>query len=664
MSKRLRFLIVIVVLVAVGFMLWPTIQWYFLWDQSTRDQASYTVGTIKNEAQRFAQQGVLVFNNRYELDKTAALDLSAASDGFAIDDIPDSLRLEAFSALKDEVLKLYKKAKHKVPSTLSYDLVKGAFVATDETTTIETLDLLAQENMKTVLEAYKREQLFSFKDKADRIIQLGLDLAGGVSYTLEADIEGYAESENKIAYEAALEEATLKLQEKNSSLTKEEAQEQAKSEGISYKEYNLSSSSNVDKIMEIAIQQITERVDIYGASEPDIRRIGKNWIQVDLPGAKDPERLKRLLMGKGSLNFHVVDDEQTSLLYTWLSENYNNPQLVKILADFNDGQVLPVNELAGIKSGYIVVGTYDKDSYREDRRSGWTVIKEEPGMAGSLVDGAYVSQADSAGAVATSFRLSAAGQKAFGAMTKDATNESPVTIAVVMDGKCKMSAAAREQLNNSMLQVSGRGINYQEAQDFAQLLTLGSKEVGIEVLNSDIIGSGLGEDYIKRGIKGLDVALLLIFAFMILYYLGGGIVANIALVLNIFIMAGVLSQIQLTLTLAGLAGLILTVGMAVDANVIIYERIKEERRLGKSAASALRAGYKKAFVTILDSNITTFIAAVVLSYFGSSTVKGFAMILAVGIFSSMFTALVVSRLMLDFGVETLKAKRLLISWRR
>lgn len=664
MSKRLRLLIVVLVLAAVGFMLWPTIQWYFFWDDAKRDQASFTTQAIKNEAQRFAEQGLLVFNDRFNSDPSAELDLSAAKEGNAVEGVSDSVRLEVFTALKEEVSRIYKKAKRKLPASLSYDLVKGAFVASDENTSLDILDSLAQSNMKMVLEGYKREALFKSKDKSERIIQLGLDLAGGVSYTLKADIDGYAEMQNKVAYEAALEEAVKKLKNEDSALTQEEAEAKAKEAGVAYDKYDINASSNIDRIMEIAVEQITERVDIYGASEPDIRRLGRNWIQVDLPGAKDPERLKRLLMGKGSLNFHVVDDEQTSKLLEWMGENYNNPELLKVLSEFQDGEALKVPAAAGIKNGYFVVGLYEKDIYREDRRSSWLVVNEEIGMPGSMVDAAYVSQGDDTGEIATSFRISREGQKAFGAMTKDAATK-PVTIAVIMDGKAKMSAVASKQLNDSMLQVKGRGINRQEAQDFAQLLTLGSKEVGIEVLNSDIIGSGLGEDYIRKGLNGLAWALILVLGFMLVWYLGGGLAADIAMILNIFIMAGILSQIQMTLTMAGMAGLVLTVGMSVDANVIIYERIKEEARNGgKSAASALRTGFKKAFWTILDSNITTFIAAVVLSYFGSSTVKGFAMILAVGIFSSMFTSLVVARLFLDFGVETLKVKRLLISWRK
>jgi preprotein translocase subunit SecD len=182
--------------------------------------------------------------------------------------------------------------------------------------------------------------------------------------------------------------------------------------------------------------------------------------------------------------------------------------------------------------------------------------------------------------------------------------------------------------------------------------------------NQQAIGAALGEDSIAEGLMAITIGFLAVIIFMFLYYKGAGLVSDLALVLNLIFIVAVLSAFNLTLTLTSIAGLILTVGMAVDANVIIFERIKEEYRIGKSASAAVKAGFRKAFWTVMDANITTFIAAIFLSQLGSGPIQGFAYTLAVGIVSSMFTALFVSRLVFDFGLETLKLKKLSISWRQ
>jgi preprotein translocase subunit SecD len=180
----------------------------------------------------------------------------------------------------------------------------------------------------------------------------------------------------------------------------------------------------------------------------------------------------------------------------------------------------------------------------------------------------------------------------------------------------------------------------------------------LEIVSQQQIGAGLGEDAIRSSVRAIIVGAILVFLFMVLYYHGAGLIADLVLVLNLFFVVSILSVLGFTLTLPSIAGVILTVGMAVDANVIIFERIKEELRAGKSAAAAVRAGFAKAFRAVLDANITTFIAAIVLSQIGSGPIQGFAVTLSVGILSSMFTALVVSRLIFNFLIEELHVERL------
>jgi preprotein translocase subunit SecD len=187
--------------------------------------------------------------------------------------------------------------------------------------------------------------------------------------------------------------------------------------------------------------------------------------------------------------------------------------------------------------------------------------------------------------------------------------------------------------------------------------------VDLVVESYQSIGATLGEDAIRAGVRAIILGFALVMVFMASYYKGAGFIADLALILNLFFIVSILSVFNLTLTLTSIAGIILTVGMAVDANVIIFERIKEEYRLGKSPRSAISTGFKKAFWTIMDANITTFIAAIFLSQLGSGPIKGFAVTLAVGIISSIFTALFVSRLIFEFFAEVLKRDRLSISWR-
>ena len=187
--------------------------------------------------------------------------------------------------------------------------------------------------------------------------------------------------------------------------------------------------------------------------------------------------------------------------------------------------------------------------------------------------------------------------------------------------------------------------------------------VDLEIVNQQIVGASLGEQAIQLGLYSIGAGMALVLLFMVVVYKGAGCIADIALLLNLFFILAMLSAFNLTLTLTSIAGIILTVGMAVDANVIIFERIKEEYRLGKGAAASVRAGFEKAFWTVTDANVTTFIAAIFLSLIGTGAVQGFAVTLAVGIASSMFTALVVTRLFFDFSTQVLKRSKLSIAWR-
>jgi preprotein translocase subunit SecD len=233
-------------------------------------------------------------------------------------------------------------------------------------------------------------------------------------------------------------------------------------------------------------------------------------------------------------------------------------------------------------------------------------------------------------------------------------------LAIVLDDRVKSQATITTAIREA---VRLTGFGAEEANNIALTLRTAALPVELEVVNQQAIGASMGEDTIRQGLKALIGGLAAVMVFMLFYYKLAGINAVVAQILNIYLMFSVLSAFNFTLTLPSIAGFILTIGMAVDANVIIFERMKEELLLGKSRKAAVDAGFDKAFWAIMDSNITTFIAALFLSQLGSGPIQGFAVSLAIGVFSSVFTALFVSRLIFDFGTDVLGSKKVNVSWR-
>jgi preprotein translocase subunit SecD len=232
-------------------------------------------------------------------------------------------------------------------------------------------------------------------------------------------------------------------------------------------------------------------------------------------------------------------------------------------------------------------------------------------------------------------------------------------LAIVLDDRVKSQATIQDAIRDRV-RLTGFGI--EEAQNIALTLRTAALPVELEVANQQNIGPSLGEDTIRQGLYALLGGIVIVLVFMLVFYKTAGINAVVAQILNFYIMFSVLSAFNFTLTLPSIAGFILTIGMAVDANVIIFERMKEEMRLGKSRKAVVDAGFDKAFWAIMDSNITTFIAALFLSQLGSGPIQGFAVSLAIGVFSSVFTSLFVSRLIFDVGTDVFHSKKVSVSW--
>lgn len=371
----------------------------------------------------------------------------------------------------------------------------------------------------------------------------------------------------------------------------------------------LPADANADDAVEVAKEIIRNRVDQFGVAEPVIQRQGTNRIIVELPGIKDPARAKQLIGQTALLEFRLVaaDDKITE----------NDESLTIEHRDANNnvtkGQ-LPVSKKASLTGKYLKDIQIKFGEFNEPK-------------------------------VAISFNEE--GAKIFSKVTGDNIGRR---LAIVLDGIIKSAPVIRELIPSGNAEISGN-FSMEEAQDLSIVLRAGSLPAPVRIEQEQTIGPSLGEDSIKSGLLCGIIAILLTWFCLIMYYKGSGLIADFALLVNMIILIAAMPLIGATLTFPGIAGIILAIGMSVDANILVFERIREELRQGKSTHSSLESGYKKAFITIFDSNFTTVISAVFLYWFGTGTVKGFAVTLIIGLAASMFTAIVLSRLIQETVIK-------------
>ena len=342
-----------------------------------------------------------------------------------------------------------------------------------------------------------------------------------------------------------------------------------------------------------SIEIVRRRIDDTGTKEPTILQRGDKRILVELPGIKDPERIKNLLGKTAQLNFRLVSDEKSEFGFD------------ELISD--KGEKLIVNKRI-IFSGENLVDAQP----RMDNQTNQPIV---------------------------SFTLDRLGSQRFG---KSTLNNVGKRIAIVLDNQIISAPSIREPITGGSGIISG-DFSFQEATDLALLLRSGALPTPIEIVEERSVGPDLGQDSINSGTISLIIGFALVILFMIFKYRIFGLIANFALIANLLMLVGVLTILEATLTLPGIAGIILTVGMAVDANVLIFERIKEELKTEKSLIHAFDSGYKRAKITVLDANITTLIAAVILFIFGSGPVKGFAVTLGIGILTTLYSAYFIAR---------------------
>ena len=367
-----------------------------------------------------------------------------------------------------------------------------------------------------------------------------------------------------------------------------------------------------------SIEIVRRRIDETGVREPTIQRQGDNRIVVQLPGINNPERMKEILGKTARLTFRLVDQD------------------ARPGGDIPPGsEVLPADETGP-----------NGEPVRD------YVIRKRIMVSGENLTDAQPTFQE--GQPVVSFTFDTVGAKRFGEATQENVGRP---FAIVLDGEVISAPVIREPILGGQGVISG-DFTVQEANDLALLLRAGALPAPLTIVEERTVGPGLGADSVRAGEFAAILALVAVVFFMVVFYGKFGALADVALIANLILIMGALSGLQATLTLPGIAGIVLTLGMAVDANVLVFERIREEARNFKNVLSAVDAGYRRALTTIFDANITTLIAALLLYYFGSGPVRGFAVTLAIGLVTSMFTAIMVTRLMVAGWLRRTRAQTL------
>ncbi len=369
------------------------------------------------------------------------------------------------------------------------------------------------------------------------------------------------------------------------------------------------SEEKLSKLQELVIDQTREiiryRIDETGTLEPSITRYGKLGVLLQVPGLYDPANLKRILGKTAQLTFNVVDDSYS----IEQAKQGKVPHNLKLLSG-------------------------------EDEN--WYLVHKQAILGGDVLTDARLSNNE--GGAVVSFNLSTIGAKIFAEFTKKNRGKR---LAIILDNKVISAPSINEPILTGSGIISGN-FTVNSANELALLLRAGSLPAPLVIAEEKTVGPSLGDDSIELGKKSAFIGIIVVIVFMIITYGIYGIFSAVALIFNIIFIIATMSMLQATLTMPGIAGIVLTMGMAVDANVLIFERIREELMLKSSPQYAVSRGFKQAFATILDSNLTTLIAAFFLYIFGSGIIKGFAVTLTIGIISSMFTAITLTRIMIFF----------------
>ncbi len=370
------------------------------------------------------------------------------------------------------------------------------------------------------------------------------------------------------------------------------------------------------QIVDQSIEIVRRRVDESGTKEPIIQRSGADRILLQLPGVSDPQQVKRLLGQTAKMTFHLVDEAAT------------------------------MSGATNVPPGFIALPDRDNPAMR-------VVVNRQPSLFGEALVTASAGQSQT-GQAAVHFTFNSAGARKFAQITRENVNQQ---FAIVLDGKVLTAPNINEPITGGSGQITGN-FTMQSANELAMLLRSGALPAPLQVLEERTVGPGLGKDAVDAGKISGVIGFALVVLWMFVSYGRFGIYANIALSFNLIMIFALFSILGVTLTLPGIAAIILTIGMAVDANVLVYERIREEIRLGRTPLSAVDAGYSRAMPSVIDSNLTTIIAGIILFFLGSGPIKGFAVALTLGIITTLFSAIMITRLMVLHYLRVAKPQTL------
>jgi preprotein translocase subunit SecD len=380
-----------------------------------------------------------------------------------------------------------------------------------------------------------------------------------------------------------------------------------------------------DRTLEQSIEAIRTRVDSLGVSEPLIQKngLGDNQILVQLPGVDDPGRVKEIIQSTARLELREALDH---------GQSYPTEQAA---LQAHQG-ILPANS--------VVMPSKPR---RGEQEGGFIIVSRVPVVSGTDIRSADPGNKSDTNEPIVNFYLTAAAGKKFGAFTAAHSKDSadPSNLAIVLDNRVITAPSINSQINDSGI-IEG-GFTEESAKDLAMLLRSGALPASLHYLTERTVGPSLGADSIRAGVKAAIAGMAAVLIFMLIYYRGAGVNADLALILNLVILLGFMGFFGAVLTLPGIAGVILTVGMGVDSNVLIFERIREELRSGKAAAAAVDQGFDRAWTTILDTHVTTIVSALILFFVGTGPVSGFGLTLIFGLLANLFTAVFVSRVIFD-----------------
>ena len=568
---------------------------------------------------------------------------------------------------------------------------------------------LMDENKKSNL---SDEQVDYFESRS---IKQGLDLKGGIYIVLEVDlpqlIDNLAKNKDSnfnqflselkdeyntsssdffTVFESLADENKLKLPRYfiNYGKTKEQIITQL----------SLQSEDSIKRVIEI----IQNRVDQFGVAEPTIQKQGNNRVIVELAGIEDPERARDLLQSTALLELMIVKNvESTNTIIRQIdsiiadsnaNDNSQNDEINELF-DSGSSSELGFSSLLISVGGNLAISSKDLSTFKDIlsnddvkqilEATNSTILPSDSSikllneigeeeefytlfhlfnnaeLTGGVIDDAQMrlSQAGvTAGQAVVEVEMNSEGSREWARITGANINNR---IAIVLDKKVHMAPVIRSQIFGGGTVIEGLD-SIEEAEDIAIVLRAGALPVPVTIAEERTVGASLGADSISKGTLSMAIGLLLVVCFIVFFYKMSGLIASFSVMWTLILLLGVLALLEATLTLPGIAGLILTVGMSVDANVIIFERIKEELRNGKSVRSAIDSGYERAIRTIVDANLTTGIAAAVLYQYGSGPIKGFATVLFWGIIVSMFTAIIVTRFVFDFVTSRKNIEKLSI----